>query len=74
MIEMTMNTPSKVIKPFLPVFFTLCVFKEFTTAVAELQPDLYFWNGGREAIRLSIQSIPVCNDLLKRSQFLVCSR
>lgn len=42
---MTMNTSSKVIKPFLPVFFTFYVFKEFTTAVAELQPDLYFWNG-----------------------------
>ena len=74
MIEMTMNAPSKVIKPFLPVFFTFCVFKEFTTAVAELKPDLYFWKGGHETARLSIQSIPVCNDLLKGSQFLVCSR
>lgn len=71
MIEMTMNTSSKVIKPFLPVFFTFNVFKEFTTALAELQPDLYFWNEGHETIRLSI---PVCNDLLKRSKFLVCSR
>lgn len=74
MIEMTMNTQSKVIKSSSSVFSTFCVFKEFTTAVAELQPDLYFWNGGRETIRLSIQSIPVCNDFPKRSQFLVCSR
>lgn len=66
---MTINTPSKVIKTFLSVFFTFSVFKEFTTAVAELKPDLYFWNGSHETTRLSIQSIPVCNDLLKRSQF-----
>lgn len=71
MIEITMNTLSKVIKPFLTVFFSFYVFKEFTTAVAELQPDFYFWNGGYETSRLSI---PVCNDSLKRSKFLVCSR
>lgn len=71
MIEMTMNTSSEVIKPFIPVFFTFYVFKEFTTAVAELQPDLYFWNGGHETIRFSIA---VCNDSLKSSKFLVCSR
>lgn len=71
---MTMNTTSKVIRPFLPVFITFCVFKEFTTAVDELQPDLYFWNGDHETIRLLIQFIRVCNDLLKKNQFLVCSR
>lgn len=66
MIEMTMNTQSKPVKSSLPLIFTFYALKEFTTTVAE---HSLIYTSGMEAERPSgFNSIPVCNDLPKRSQ------
>lgn len=62
---MTMNTQSKAIKSSLPVIFTFYVLKEFTTTGA----DLYFWNGGRETIRLQFNPFQFVMICLKRARF-----